>query len=109
MHLFLLVSQADGDRKKHKGKEPLEQSSIHSKLATLQVLQKHNQLDFTTVSVIVNLMTLSWQLYNRELESEFGHFNDWMNTFELHRGKANEEDGEGIFVGKFKVGEIELL
>lgn len=75
--VFKSVSQADGDRKKHKGKEPLEQSSIHSKLATLQ-------------------------LYNRELESEFGHFNDWMNTFELHRGKANEEDGEGIFVGKFK-------
>uniref|UniRef100_A0A673ZM60 Fer-1 like family member 6 n=1 Tax=Salmo trutta TaxID=8032 RepID=A0A673ZM60_SALTR len=45
------------------------------------------------------------QLYDKELESEFGPFDDWVNTFELFRGKANDEVGrssEERFVGKFK-------
>uniref|UniRef100_A0A3B5BH22 C2 domain-containing protein n=1 Tax=Stegastes partitus TaxID=144197 RepID=A0A3B5BH22_9TELE len=43
-------------------------------------------------------------LYDKELETEFGPFDDWVNTYELFRGKANEEDGvtEERFVGKFK-------
>uniref|UniRef100_A0AAQ4R1G0 Fer-1 like family member 6 n=1 Tax=Gasterosteus aculeatus aculeatus TaxID=481459 RepID=A0AAQ4R1G0_GASAC len=43
-------------------------------------------------------------LYDKELEAEFGSFNDWVNTYELFRGKANEEEGatEERFVGKFK-------
>lgn len=45
------------------------------------------------------------QLYNKELEAEFGNFSDWVNTYELFRGKSGEEDGptEERFVGKFKV------
>lgn len=45
------------------------------------------------------------QLYNRELEADFGQFDDWVNTYELFRGKANEEEGSSDerFVGKFKV------
>ncbi|XP_067109609.1 fer-1-like protein 6 [Osmerus mordax] len=44
------------------------------------------------------------QLYDKELEAEFGPFDDWVNTFELFRGKANDEDGtcDERFVGKFK-------
>uniref|UniRef100_A0AAZ3QBL6 C2 domain-containing protein n=1 Tax=Oncorhynchus tshawytscha TaxID=74940 RepID=A0AAZ3QBL6_ONCTS len=45
------------------------------------------------------------KLYDKELESEFGPFDDWVNTFELFRGKANDEVGrsnEERFVGKFK-------
>uniref|UniRef100_A0A672YX44 C2 domain-containing protein n=1 Tax=Sphaeramia orbicularis TaxID=375764 RepID=A0A672YX44_9TELE len=47
---------------------------------------------------------MSYKLYNRELETEFGPFDDWVNTFELYRGKANEEEGtsDERFVGKFK-------
>uniref|UniRef100_H2MVI7 C2 domain-containing protein n=1 Tax=Oryzias latipes TaxID=8090 RepID=H2MVI7_ORYLA len=43
-------------------------------------------------------------LYNRELEADFGQFDDWVNTYELFRGKANEEEGSSDerFVGKFK-------
>ncbi|KPP67586.1 fer-1-like protein 6-like [Scleropages formosus] len=43
-------------------------------------------------------------LYDKELEAEFGPFDDWVNTFELYRGKANEEDSssEERIVGKFK-------
>lgn len=58
----------------------------------------------------VALTFSSLQLYNRELEEEFGPFDDWVNTFELYRGKANEEDGnnEERFVGKFKVRQTQI-
>lgn len=51
------------------------------------------------------MLTISLQLYSKELEVEFGPFDDWVNTYELFRGKATEEDGptEERFVGKFKV------
>uniref|UniRef100_A0AAR2KPC0 Fer-1 like family member 6 n=1 Tax=Pygocentrus nattereri TaxID=42514 RepID=A0AAR2KPC0_PYGNA len=44
-------------------------------------------------------------IYDKELEAEFGPFDDWVKTFELYRGKANEEDGYSVerFVGNFKV------
>uniref|UniRef100_A0AAQ4Q0Y1 Fer-1 like family member 6 n=1 Tax=Gasterosteus aculeatus aculeatus TaxID=481459 RepID=A0AAQ4Q0Y1_GASAC len=67
-------------KKKQKGKESLDPNvGPATKLATLK-------------------------LYDKELEAEFGSFNDWVNTYELFRGKANEEEGatEERFVGKFK-------
>ncbi|XP_008284196.1 fer-1-like protein 6 [Stegastes partitus] len=77
----LVSSHSDGDKKKkQKGKGTLEPSvALPAKLATLK-------------------------LYDKELETEFGPFDDWVNTYELFRGKANEEDGvtEERFVGKFK-------
>ncbi|KAM7380163.1 hypothetical protein PAMP_003476 [Pampus punctatissimus] len=76
-----VTSQSDGEKKKKpKGKGTLEQNlTVPTKLATLK-------------------------LYNKELEAEFGPFDDWVNTYELFRGKANEEEGasEERFVGKFK-------
>ncbi|KAA8593057.1 hypothetical protein FQN60_018512, partial [Etheostoma spectabile] len=76
-----VASVSDGDKKKKlKGKGTLEPSTdLSSKLATLK-------------------------LYNKELEAEFGPFDDWVSTYELFRGKANEEEGatEERFVGKFK-------
>lgn len=44
-------------------------------------------------------------MYDKELEAEFGPFDDWVKTFELFRGKANEEEGssDDRCVGKFKV------
>lgn len=56
----------------------------------------------------VILTTISLQLYKKELEAEFGPFDDWVNTYELFRGKANEEEGatEERFVGKFKVRQL---
>nr|XP_029507423.1 fer-1-like protein 6 [Oncorhynchus nerka] len=74
----LVTGQQDGDKKK-KPILNVSQEGV-SKLATLQ-------------------------LYDKELESEFGPFDDWVNTFELFRGKANDEVGrsnEERFVGKFK-------
>ncbi len=51
------------------------------------------------------MLTISLQLYNKELEAEFGPFHDWVNTYELFRGKASEEEGstDERFVGIFKV------
>ncbi|XP_038157296.1 fer-1-like protein 6 isoform X2 [Cyprinodon tularosa] len=77
----LVGSQSDGDKKKkQKGKGTLElPTGLPTKIVTLQ-------------------------LYNKELEAEFGAFDDWVSTYELFRGKANEEEGtsDERFVGKFK-------
>uniref|UniRef100_A0A665X022 C2 domain-containing protein n=1 Tax=Echeneis naucrates TaxID=173247 RepID=A0A665X022_ECHNA len=45
---------------------------------------------------------------NKELEAEFGPFDDWVKTYELFKGKANEDDGasDERFMGKFKVRQL---
>ncbi|XP_061089829.1 fer-1-like protein 6 [Conger conger] len=71
------LATRDGNKKK---KFPvLKTAVVHPKLATLQ-------------------------LYDKELEAEFGPFDDWVNTFELYRGKANEDESSSHerVVGKFK-------
>lgn len=50
----------------------------------------------------------AFQIYNRSLEEEFNHFEDWLNVFPLYRGQGGqdgdgEEEGSGHLVGKFKV------
>ncbi|XP_034534955.1 fer-1-like protein 6 [Notolabrus celidotus] len=77
-----LVSHSDGDKKKKtlKGKPTVDPKlGVPAKLATLK-------------------------LYNKELEAEFGPFDEWVKTYELYKGKANDEDGgtDERFVGKFK-------
>ncbi|OWK64055.1 Fer-1-like protein 6 [Lonchura striata] len=50
-----------------------------------------------------NLATL--QIYEGDLESEFSNFEDWVKTFQLFRGKSNDEvhaDAEDRIIGKFK-------
>ncbi|PNI27909.1 FER1L4 isoform 8, partial [Pan troglodytes] len=47
------------------------------------------------------------KIYNRSLEEEFNHFEDWLNVFPLSRGQGGqdgggEEEGSGHLVGKFK-------
>ncbi|XP_067338562.1 otoferlin isoform X13 [Channa argus] len=45
-------------------------------------------------------------VYNKELESEFGIFEDWLHTFNLYRGKAGDDDEQAMdddrIVGRFK-------
>ncbi|XP_017538292.1 otoferlin isoform X4 [Pygocentrus nattereri] len=46
-------------------------------------------------------------VYNKELESEFDHFEDWLHTFNLYRGKAVDDDDHNMvdddrIVGRFK-------
>ncbi|XP_035263929.1 fer-1-like protein 6 isoform X2 [Anguilla anguilla] len=68
---------------------------------TLAAQKKRKALSFSGV-LQPKLATL--QLYDKELEAEFGPFDDWVKTFELYRGKANEGEGssEERLVGKFK-------
>uniref|UniRef100_A0A8C4UIC5 Fer-1 like family member 6 n=1 Tax=Falco tinnunculus TaxID=100819 RepID=A0A8C4UIC5_FALTI len=50
-----------------------------------------------------NLATL--QIYEGDLESEFNNFEDWVKTFQLLRGKSNDEahaDSGDRIIGKFK-------
>ncbi|XP_072546416.1 otoferlin isoform X2 [Salminus brasiliensis] len=47
------------------------------------------------------------KVYNRELENEFEHFEDWLHTFNLYRGKSGDDDeqnasDEDRLIGKFK-------
>lgn len=48
------------------------------------------------------------QVYNKELEAEYGNFEDWLHTFNLYRGKAGDDDEQAQdddrIVGRFKVG-----
>uniref|UniRef100_A0A671K7F8 C2 domain-containing protein n=1 Tax=Sinocyclocheilus anshuiensis TaxID=1608454 RepID=A0A671K7F8_9TELE len=57
-----------------------------------------------SIKWMCSLTCQSLQVYDKELEAEFGPFDDWVKTFELYRGKANEEEGSADerFVGKFK-------
>ncbi|TRY99590.1 hypothetical protein DNTS_007906 [Danionella cerebrum] len=46
-------------------------------------------------------------VYNKELEVEFGSFEDWLHTFNLFRGKAGDDDDHNVvdddrIVGRFK-------
>uniref|UniRef100_A0A668ACF7 Otoferlin a n=1 Tax=Myripristis murdjan TaxID=586833 RepID=A0A668ACF7_9TELE len=45
-------------------------------------------------------------VYNKELESEYGNFEDWLHTFNLYRGKAGDDDETALdddrIVGRFK-------
>uniref|UniRef100_A0A6Q2XG26 C2 domain-containing protein n=1 Tax=Esox lucius TaxID=8010 RepID=A0A6Q2XG26_ESOLU len=62
-------------------------------------------LKIQRVRLLNSWLDTSRSLYDKELESVFGPFHDWVNTFELFRGKAYEEEGgsnEERFVGKFK-------
>ena len=47
------------------------------------------------------------QVYNQELEDEYGNFEDWLHTFNLYRGKAGDDDERALdddrIVGRFKV------
>ncbi|KAM9433738.1 otoferlin-like isoform 1-T1 [Salvelinus alpinus] len=47
------------------------------------------------------------QVYPKELENEFDHFEDWLHTFNLFRGKAGDDDDQSMadedrIIGKFK-------
>uniref|UniRef100_A0A8C1TMP3 Otoferlin n=1 Tax=Cyprinus carpio TaxID=7962 RepID=A0A8C1TMP3_CYPCA len=51
--------------------------------------------------------SISTLVYNKELEIEFGNFEDWLHTFNLYRGKAGDDDDHDVvdddrIVGRFK-------
>ncbi|KAF7709656.1 fer-1-like protein 6 [Silurus meridionalis] len=75
---------------------------ISNMAKTLKEKKTENKLK----SVPENTRIATLTIYDKELESEFGPFDDWVKTFKLLRGKANEEEGSSVerFVGNFKAG-----
>lgn len=73
-----------------------------------------NFYSFSNKKVAINIFTapqnislfLFSKIYEGDLESEFNNFEDWVKTFQLLRGKSNDEvhaDAEDRIIGKFKV------
>ncbi|XP_058247416.1 fer-1-like protein 6 isoform X2 [Hemibagrus wyckioides] len=65
---------------------------------------KKREINFKSVLEQTKIATLT--IYDKELEAEFGPFDDWVKTFQLFRGKANEDESSGAerFVGNLKAG-----
>ncbi|KAL1268112.1 hypothetical protein QQF64_033475 [Cirrhinus molitorella] len=82
---------------------PLE-NIISEGLISLASIVKDKKKEAAYKSVLEQPRLATLQVYDKELEAEFGPFDDWVKTFELYRGKANEEEGfaDERFVGKFK-------
>lgn len=59
------------------------------------------------------MLLVIMQVYNKELESEYGNFEDWLHTFNLYRGKAGDDDEHALdddrIVGRFKVENTEQI
>uniref|UniRef100_A0AAQ5XME6 C2 domain-containing protein n=1 Tax=Amphiprion ocellaris TaxID=80972 RepID=A0AAQ5XME6_AMPOC len=58
------------------------------------------------VSTVLQSVCCPMQVYNKELETEYGNFEDWLHTFNLYRGKAGDDDEHALdddrIVGRFK-------
>ncbi|XP_053090555.1 fer-1-like protein 6 isoform X2 [Pangasianodon hypophthalmus] len=67
---------------------------------------KEKKIEFNFKNVMEQTKIATLTIYDKELEAEFGPFDDWVKTFQLFRGKANEEESSGAerFVGNFKAG-----
>lgn len=52
-------------------------------------------------------------MFPKELERDYDHFEDWLHSFNLFRGKGGDDDDQNVtdedrIVGKFKVGTTKL-
>eukprot|EP00062_Callorhinchus_milii_P015036 gi/632964862/ref/XP_007898605.1/ PREDICTED: otoferlin isoform X2 [Callorhinchus milii] len=83
------------DGTKGKGKDKVKAQDKEKKKKQLEVLEKKDKQKIDELRV-----------YNKELESEFGNFEDWLHTYNLYRGKIGDDDDtiteEERIVGRFK-------
>nr|XP_020443812.1 otoferlin isoform X4 [Monopterus albus] len=90
-----IAAEAAGSRTKEKGKE--KKSSKDKKKS-----QAADSLEKQPFKVKLDELVV----YNKELESEYGNFEDWLHTFNLYRGKAGDDDEHTLdddrIVGRFK-------
>uniref|UniRef100_A0A8B9HFA6 Otoferlin a n=1 Tax=Astyanax mexicanus TaxID=7994 RepID=A0A8B9HFA6_ASTMX len=100
--LSILTSEIKSDDSCTKGTKPKEKNKIKSS----KDKKKSHGSDGTEKKVpkpkVDELL-----VYNKELETEFDHFEDWLHTFNLYRGKAIDDDDQNIvdddrIVGRFK-------
>ena len=81
----------------------VQRKRVKSKVALLKV----EETDFWHLKETCLAFDIVLQVYPNELESqpEFEGFSEWLQTFDLYRGKKSEEEfeDENRVVGKFKV------
>ncbi|KAM8858333.1 fer-1-like protein 6 [Synchiropus picturatus] len=82
--------------------EPSSDDKVRSSSDVDKKKKSKKIIPAATLPQLPKLATL--QLYNKELEAEFSPFDDWVSTYELFRGRANDQDHGAAerFVGKFK-------
>ncbi|KAI3364261.1 hypothetical protein L3Q82_011066 [Scortum barcoo] len=84
-----------GSKAKEKGKEKKSSKD-----------KKKGQAADGTEKQLVKAKVDELLVYNKELESEYGNFEDWLHTFNLYRGKAGDVDENTLdddrIVGRFK-------
>uniref|UniRef100_A0A8B9L1B5 Otoferlin n=1 Tax=Astyanax mexicanus TaxID=7994 RepID=A0A8B9L1B5_ASTMX len=99
-----------GKKKRKKGGEEAEEEELDESM--LDWWSKY----FASIETLMELQLLQnnysshsscEQVFNRELENEFEHFEDWLHTFNLYRGKSGDDDeqnasDEDRLIGKFK-------
>ncbi|MCJ8732714.1 hypothetical protein PDJAM_G00214460 [Pangasius djambal] len=85
---------------------PPLQNLLTDGITTMAKGMKEKKIDFNFKNVMEQTKIATLMIYDKELEAEFGPFDDWVKTFQLFRGKANEEESSGAerFVGNFKAG-----
>uniref|UniRef100_A0A3Q2WTE5 Otoferlin n=1 Tax=Haplochromis burtoni TaxID=8153 RepID=A0A3Q2WTE5_HAPBU len=84
-----------GKKKKRKKGDEMEEEELDESM-----------LDWWS-KYFASIETLTEQVYPKELESDFGNFEDWLHSFNLYRGKAGDDDDQNVtdedrIVGKFK-------
>ncbi|XP_026768886.3 fer-1-like protein 6 isoform X3 [Pangasianodon hypophthalmus] len=85
---------------------PPLQNLLTDGITTMAKGMKEKKIEFNFKNVMEQTKIATLTIYDKELEAEFGPFDDWVKTFQLFRGKANEEESSGAerFVGNFKAG-----
>ncbi|XP_059837740.1 otoferlin isoform X5 [Hypanus sabinus] len=81
--------------KPSKGKDKAKGQEKEKKKKQLEVVEKKDKVKIDELRV-----------YHKELETEFGNFEDWLHTFNLYRGKIGDDDDNTAdderIVGRFK-------
>uniref|UniRef100_A0A7N6BS07 Otoferlin n=1 Tax=Anabas testudineus TaxID=64144 RepID=A0A7N6BS07_ANATE len=83
-------------------------ASIETLTESILVLNRL-YLDFLHDALgVFSIFRFHFQVYPKELETEFDNFEDWLHSFNLFRGKGGDDDDQNVtdedrIVGKFKV------
>ncbi|XP_078397631.1 otoferlin isoform X1 [Cetorhinus maximus] len=81
--------------KQSKSKDKAKAHEKEKKKKQLEMVEKKEKLKIDEL-----------QVYDKELEAEFGNFEDWLHTFNLYRGKIGDDDDssadEERIAGRFK-------
>uniref|UniRef100_A0A3Q1H831 Otoferlin n=1 Tax=Anabas testudineus TaxID=64144 RepID=A0A3Q1H831_ANATE len=82
-------------------------ASIETLTESILVLNRL-YLDFLHDALgVFSIFRFHFQVYPKELETEFDNFEDWLHSFNLFRGKGGDDDDQNVtdedrIVGKFK-------